>query len=180
MNDEYYNSDIAADELRALAFLYERTNLPQFRSAARRFADWHLAKQRSDGAWLLTIDKFSNPVSEYVGPGDIPNIAVSLLRVHRITGESRYVAGALRAMRYALGQQVVPDTDRPYADQESAQWGLWSWDPAYDYTMSGDQVTHLARGIWFTLDYLASLEDDTLDRLCGDFGESSIAPCPQG
>jgi hypothetical protein len=26
--------------------------------------------------------------------------------------------------------------------------------------MSGDQITHLARGIWFTLDYLAGLGAD--------------------
>jgi hypothetical protein len=157
INGEYYNGDIAADELRALTFLYERTKLPQFRSAAQSFADWHLRVQRPDGAWLLTIDKFANPVSEYVGPGDVPNIAMALLRLHRTTDEPRYVAAALKAMRYAITCQVTPGSSHPFADQENVLWGFWSWDPYYDYTMSGDQITHFARGIWFTLDYLGSL-----------------------
>ena len=157
INDEYYNTDLAADELRALVFLYERTQRPQYLEAARRFADWHLHRQRPDGAWLLTIDRLGNPVSEYVGPGDIPNIAVAFLRLHRVTGEPRYLAGALKAMQYAIGQQVIPGCAHPYADCEAALWGYWSWDPYYDYTMSGDQVTHFARGLWFAVDYLASL-----------------------
>jgi hypothetical protein len=160
INGEYYNSDIAADELRALTFLYERTKLPQFRSAAQSFADWHLRVQRPDGAWLLTIDQFANPVSEYVGPGDVPNLAIALLRLHRATGESRYLAAALKAMRYALTCQVTPGSSHPFADQENVWWGFWSWDPYYDYTMSGDQITHFARGIWFTLDYLANLSPE--------------------
>jgi hypothetical protein len=93
-----------------------------------------------------------------VGPGDIPNIAMALLRLHRATDECRYLAAALKAMRYALTRQVTPGSSHPFADQESVLWGLWSWDPHYDYTMSGDQVTHFTRGLWFTLDYLASLD----------------------
>ncbi len=165
INEEYYNTDIAADELRALTFLYERTNLPQFLTAAQRFADWHLKMQRPDGAWLLTVDRFSNPVSEYVGPGDVPNIATALLRLHKVTGETRYLASALKAMRYALRQQVVPGCDHPYSDNENAMWGYWSWDPYYDFTMSGDQVTHFARGLWFTIDYLASLPAEQTQEL---------------
>jgi hypothetical protein len=165
INGEYYNTDLAADELRALTFLYEQTSLPQFRTAAQRFADWHLQIQRPDGAWLLTIDRFANPVSEYVGPGDVPNIAIALLRLHKATGEPRYLASALRAMRYAIGQQVIPGSSHPYADSENALWGCWSWDPYYDYTMSGDQVTHFARGLWFTIDYLASLTPEQTEAL---------------
>ncbi len=157
INDEYYNTDLAADELRALVMLYERTQRAEFLEAARRFAGWHLEHQRPDGAWLLTSDRFGNPVSEYVGPGDIPNIAVALVRLHRATGELCYLASALRAMQYAVSQQVIPGCAHPYADDEKALWGYWSWDPHYDYTMSGDQVTHLARGLWFLTDYLASL-----------------------
>jgi len=160
INGEYYNTDLAADELRALTFLYEQTQLPQFRAAAERFADWHLQLQRPDGAWLLTIDRFFNPVSEYVGPGDVPNIAIALLRLHRTTGEITYLASALKAMRYAIGQQVIPGSSHPFADDENALWGYWSWDPYYDYTMSGDQITHYARGLWFTIDYLASLSPE--------------------
>jgi len=96
---------------------------------------------------------------------------VALLRVHKATGEPRYLAGALKAMRYAVGQQVVPGSKHPYSDNEHALWGYWSWDPYYDYTMSGDQVTHFARGLWFTIDYLASLpaeQQAALARTLGD------------
>lgn len=152
INEEYYNTDLAADELRALTYLYEKTRLPQFLSAAQRFADWHLKMQRADGAWLLTIDRFSNPVSEYVGPGDVPNIAIALLRLHRVTGEPRYLSSALKGMRYALSQQVIPGCEHPYADDERALWGYWSWDPYYDFTLSADQSTHHVRGMMFLLD----------------------------
>ena len=165
INGEYYNTDLAADELRALTFLYEQTSLPQFRSAAQRFADWHLQLQRPDGAWLLTIDRFSNPVSEYVGPGDVPNIAIALLRLHKATQEPQYLVSALRAMHYAIGQQVIPGSSHPFADSENALWGYWSWDPYYDYTMSGDQITHFVRGLWFTIDYLASLKPELTAEL---------------
>ena len=79
----------AADELRAFVYLYEQTKLPQFLWAAQRFGDWHLRTQREDGAWLLTIDRFENPVSEYVGPGDIPNIATALLRLQALQTAGR-------------------------------------------------------------------------------------------
>ena len=165
INDEYYNSDIAADELRAFTFLYELTGLSQFRLAAERFADWHLSSQRPDGAWLLSVGRFGNPVSEYVGPGDVPNIAIALLRLHWALGDPRYLASALKAMRYALTRQVVPGDAQPFSEDEGAQWGYWSWDPYYDYTMSGDQVTHLVRGLWFMLDYLATLQPDHVEAI---------------
>lgn len=160
INGEYYNTDLAADELRALTFLYEQTRLPQFLHAAKSFADWHIESQRPDGAWLLTIDRFSRPVSEYVGPGDVPNLAISFLAMHRATGDPRYIQAALKAMRYVLSRQAVPGDSHPYIEDENVQWGLWSWDPFYDFSMSGDQIGHFARGIWFTLDYLASLDTE--------------------
>jgi len=168
INEEYYNSDIAADELRALTFLYEHTQLPQFLGAAQRFGNWHVRKQRPDGAWLLTVDRFAHPVSDYVGPGDVPNIAISFLRLHRATGASSWMVSALKAMRYVLTRQVKPGSSQPYAEDENVQWGIWSWDPYYDYTMSGDQITHFARGIWFTLDYLASLDAESIQSIARD------------
>jgi hypothetical protein len=172
IDGEYYNSDIAADEIRALTYLYEHTQLPQFLSAAQGFADWHLHTQRSDGAWLLTVDRFANPVSEYVGPGDVPNIAISLLRLHRATGAVRYLTAALKALHYALTRQVTPGSTHPFADQDDALWGFWSWDPYYDYTMSGDQITHFARGIWFTLDYLSNFDSKQAAAIIEAIGEN--------
>jgi len=160
IDDEYYSTDLAADELRALVGAFELTGRVEFCSAAMRFADWHLRMQREDGSWWLTMDRSGNIVSPYVGPGDIPNIAVALLRCHRVTCERRYLTSALRAMRYALAQQLTPADGSPFVDDPNALWGYWSWDPRYDHTMSGDQITHLARGIWFTLDYLAGLGAD--------------------
>lgn len=160
INGEYYNTDVAADELRALTFLYEQTKLPQFLRAAKSFADWHIRSQRPDGAWLLTIDRWSRPVSEYVGPGDVPNLAISFLSLHRCTGDPQYIQAALKGMHYVLERQVIPGSSEPYSDDENVMWGIWSWDPYYDYSMSGDQVTHFARGIWFVLDYLASLSSE--------------------
>ena len=178
INGEYYNTDIAADELRAFTFVYELTELPQLLRAAERFAHWHLRVQRPDGAWPLTIDRFHNPVSEYVGPGDVPNIAIALLRLHRATGEVGYLASALRAMGYSLRQQVTPDSGPPFAGDEDALWGYWSWDPPYDHTMSGDQITHFARGIWFTLDYLATIGSETTEEIIGSLSEHTEGPAP--
>ena len=172
INNEYYNTDLAADEIRGFTFLHEHTGLPQFLVGARRFADWHLQHQRPDGSWLLTIDRFYNPVSDYVGPGDMPNIALALLRLHWVTAESRYLAGALKAMRYSISQQVIPGSVHPFSDDEKALWGYWSWDPYYDHTMSGDQITHFARGLWFTIDYLATLKPEQTATLIPQMREA--------
>ncbi len=153
---EYYNTDLAADELRALIFLYEITKDERFLHTALRFADWHLAHQRPDGAWAMTLDRDGNVVVPTVGPGDVPNIAIALLRLHYVTGEARYLEAALLALRYSLSMQVLPDSGQPYADDPNVQWGFWSWDPYYDYTLSGDQSTHHVRGMMFALDYLDS------------------------
>jgi len=151
---DYYNTDIAADELRGLTFLHEVTGEPRYLAAARRFADWHLAHQREDGAWPMTIDREGNVVVPTVGPGDMPNIAVALLRLTHVTGIQAYRDAAMRAFRYALATQVLPGSDDPYADDPAICWGFWSWDPYYDYTQSPDQATHHVRGMMFLLDAL--------------------------
>jgi hypothetical protein len=156
IDGEYYNTDLAADELRALVLLYEVIGKPDFLAAARRLGDWHLAVQKSNGAWPLTIDRDGNVVMPTVGPGDIPNIAIALLRLHHVSGEQSYLDAAWRALRYALSTQIIPGRSQPYEDDPKVRWGFWSWDPYYDYTLSGDQSTHHARGMWFFMDYWAA------------------------
>jgi hypothetical protein len=151
---EYFNTDLTADELRGLCFLYEVTGMPRFLDAAQRFADWLLEHQRADGAWVMTLDRDDNVVMPTVGPGDMPNIAVALLRLHHLTGEARYLEAALGAFRYALSTQVLPGSGEPFEDDPSIRWGFWSWDPYYDYTQSPDQATHHVRGLMFLLDYV--------------------------
>ena len=102
----------------------------------------------------MTLDRDGNVVVPTVGPGNVPNIAVALLRLHHVTDEARYLDAALLAFRYSLSMQVLPGSDQPYADDPNVQWGFWSWDPYYDYTLSGDQSTHHVRGAMFLLDYL--------------------------
>jgi len=154
IDQEYYNTDLAADELRGLIFLYELVQDARFLQAARRFADWHLTHQRPDGAWTMTLDREGNVVVPTVGPGDVPNIAIALLRLHHVTMEARYLEAARRAFKYSLAMQVSPGSDQPYSDDPRVQWGFWSWDPYYDYTVSGDQSTHHIRGMMFAADYL--------------------------
>lgn len=158
INNTYYSSDIAADEIRGLIRLYIRTGNQRFLAGGLGFADWHLARQLPSGAWPLSEDRWGVPVTDYKGPGDMPNIAIALLLAHRTTAEAKYVAGAVRALRYSLSQQQVPGLQTPhYADDPNTHWGFWSWDPPYDYTMSADQSTHHVRAYWFFLDYLLSL-----------------------
>ena len=156
LDGEYYNSDIAADELRALSFLYEVTGRQEFLRAAQSFADWHLERQREDGAWPVNIDRDGNVIADVVGPGDIPNIAVAFLRLHYLTKEEVYWQAAVRAFRYSLSTQAVPGSDHPYLDDPRVLWGFWSWDPYYDYTLSADQSTHHVRGMMFLLDWIES------------------------
>ena len=154
IDGDYFNTDIAADELRAFTFLYESSGRVEFLNGAKRFADWLIAHQREDGAWPLTIDRDGNIVVPTVGPGDIPNIGIALLRLHHVTQEASYREAAQRALRYSLSVQVGPGSDQPYSDDPNVQWGFWSWMPHYDYTVSGDQATHHVRGFLFALDYL--------------------------
>lgn len=165
IHEEYYNSDLAADEIRAFAYLAEITVRTDFLHAAIAFADWHVRTQRVDGAWILNVDRQGNAVSNYIGPGDSPNIAISLLCLHKLTGDVGYLVSALKGLHYALTRQVVPGSQQPYADNPRTHWGMWSWDPPYDHTMSGDQSTHLVRGIWFVLDYLAAFSPASVKAL---------------
>jgi uncharacterized protein YyaL (SSP411 family) len=158
IDNDYFNTDIAADELRALVFLYEKTQEQRYLQGAERFTAWLLAWQREDGAWPLTIDRDGNVVIPTVGPGDIPNIAIALIRLHAVTNNQRYFDAAVRSMRYSLSTQVLPDSDHPYCDDLNAVWGFWSWDPYYDFTLSADQSTHHIRGLMFLLDYLHASE----------------------
>ncbi|MDI7247484.1 MAG: AGE family epimerase/isomerase [Bacillota bacterium] len=162
---EYYNTDLAADPLRALVFLFEETGDARYLQAARHFGDWHLAHQRPDGAWPLTYDSDGNVVCEIVGPGDIPNIGIALLRLYRATKETRYIRAAINTMRYSISVQVDPGTHSPYADDPNVAWGFWSWQPHYDYTLSGDQSTLHVRGMMFLTDYLSSLGKPPADAV---------------
>lgn len=157
IDGDYFNTDLAADELRALVFLHELTGRQVFLRAAGRFGGWLLAQQREDGAWPLTMDRDGNVVVPTIGPGDVPNIAIALLRLHHLTAKEAYLEAALLAFRYSVSKQILPGSDEPYADDPRVQWGFWSWDPYYDYTLSGDQATHHIRGFMFALDYLSSL-----------------------
>ncbi len=157
---DYYNTDLAADELRALVFLHEITGRADFLDAARAFADWHLRWQLESGTWPLTVDREGNVVMPTVGPGDVPNIGIALLRLHAATREAATLDAALHAFRYSLTTQVIPDSAHPFSDRPNAQWGFWSWDPPYDYTQSADQSTHHARGMWFLIDYWTALRSE--------------------
>ncbi len=160
IDGEYYNTDLAADELRALTLLHEWTGRADFLQAACRFADWHVVRQTDRGAWALTVDCDGNEVMPIVGPGDVPNIGISLLHLYHATRDSRYLDSVYKAARYSLSIQATPDSGHPYLDDDLVRWGFWSWDPYYDYTLSGDQSTHHVRGLWFLVDYLCtSLEN---------------------
>jgi hypothetical protein len=169
--DTYYSSDIAADEIRALTRIWWRTNRRKYLDAAVAFGDWHVQHQLPNGAWPLSVDRWGVTVGEYIGPGDVPNIAISMLMLHRATGDAKYLTSAVRAMRYSLSQQLVPAEGEPFSDDPNARWGFWSWDPRYDYTMSSDQSTHHVRGYWFLLDYFTSLDRRAQEQLLEDAGE---------
>lgn len=156
IDDDYFNTDIAADELRAYVFLHEITGRADYLAAAERFAHWLIDHQRDDGAWSLTIDRDGNVVVPTVGPGDIPNIAIAFLRLYHVTRKQAYQDAALKALRYSVAIQVTPDSDHPYKDDPNVTWGFWSWMPYYDYTVSGDQATHHVRGFLFALDYFSN------------------------
>ena len=160
INNQYYSSDIAADEIRSLLLISEHTGEERYAEAAADFADWHLRHQRADGAWYVAMDRYDVPVSDYVGPGDVPNLGISLLRLHDYSGDTRYLTATIKAMRYALSTQVLPEEDHPFSGDPHLDWGFWSWDPCYDHTVSPDQSTHQVRGLWFFIDYWLSLDED--------------------
>jgi len=165
IDDEYFNTDLTADTLRALVFLWHRTGDHDYLQAAQRFADWLLARQREDGSWPLTIDRHGEIVVRTVGPGDMPNIGMALIQLYEALPDDRYRKAALRAFRFGLSCQILPDTGDKYADDPRARWGFWSWAPRYDYTVSPDQSTHHVRGMFFLLDWLAHVKVEPLSIL---------------
>ena len=154
INGDLFNSDLAADPLRALFFLLEATKDRRYLEAGCRFADWLLRWQAENGSWPLSIDRDGNVVCPTVGPGDVPNIAIALIKTHQSTKDQRYLDAAARALRYTLSVQVTPTSDYPYKKNPNVRWGFWSWMPQYDFTVSGDQATHHVRGMYFLIDYL--------------------------
>lgn len=165
INGHYYSSDLAADEIRALACLSRTAGSDEFLKAAVGFADWHVQSQRGNGSWFLTIDRYGDTVANYVGPGDVANLAIAMLLMHDLTGDLKYLLTAVRAMKYVLSKQAIPGEDYPYSDDSNMAWGFWSWDPFYDHSMSPDQSTHNVRALWFFLDYYLSLPKQTRDEL---------------
>jgi hypothetical protein len=151
LDGEFWNSDLTALELRAWVHAFEATGDTRYLEAARRYAAWIIARQRPDGAWPIGIDRDGEICAPNVGPGDMSNIAISLLRLYIVDGGDERLDAAVRAVRYALGQQLAHTGDKYYED-DAARWGFWSWDPPYDYTLSGDQIVHHVRGIMAVAD----------------------------
>jgi hypothetical protein len=160
INGEYYNSDLAADPLRALVFLFEETGEERFLRAAQRFADWHVRMQSEDGSWPINVDRDGNIVCSIVGPGDMPNIGIALLRIHKNTSDRRFLDAAVKSFQYSLSTQITPESNHPYRDDPRMRWGFWSWMPYYDYSVSADQATHHIRGMFFLMDYAASMDGE--------------------
>jgi Highly conserved protein containing a thioredoxin domain len=158
IDDAFWNSDLTALELRSLVFLHEVTGDERYLAGAIRFADWLLDIQRDDGAWPLGIDRDGEVCAPNVGPGDTPNIAISLVRLHMATSERRYLDAAVRAIRYSLSMQAVDGGKYPrHLDDPSVRWGFWSWDPLYDESLSADQAVHHVRGMMIVADYLGTV-----------------------
>jgi DUF1680 family protein len=156
LDGAFWNSDLTAPELRGLVFLHELTGKDKYLKAARRFADWLIAHQDKDGSWPIGIDDDDQVCAPNVGPGDMANIAISLLRLHIRTQDERYFESALEATRYSLDLQALEGCKYPlYLDDPSVKWGFWSWDPLYDFTLSGDQTAHHIRGMLFMAYYIA-------------------------
>jgi hypothetical protein len=100
VNADVFNSDLAADPLRAMVFLFEETGENRYLRAARRFGDWLIHRQSEDGSWPINIDRDGNVVCPVVGPGDVPNIGIALLKIHQHTRDGRYLDAAIKTLRY--------------------------------------------------------------------------------
>jgi len=158
LDGEFWNSDLTAPEIRGLNFLYEITKEEKYLTAAKRFADWLIVHQGTDGSWPIGIDNDNEVCAPNIGPGDMPNIAMSLIRLHINTSEPKYFDAAVKAVRYSITMQAVEGGKYPlYLDDKSVKWGFWSWDPLHDITLSGDQTVHHIRGILFMAYYIGSI-----------------------
>jgi uncharacterized protein YyaL (SSP411 family) len=158
LDGEFWNSDLTAPEIRGLNFLYEITGEEKYLTAAVRYADWLIAHQNEDGSWPIGIDSEDEVSAPNIGPGDMPNIALAMIRLHMNTKEQRYFDAAIKAIRYSLSLQALEDGKYPlFLDDKSVKWGFWSWDPLHDVTLSGDQTVHHIRGILFMAYYIGSL-----------------------
>lgn len=158
LDGDFWNSDLTAPELRGLCFLYEITKENKFIESAKRFADWLIKNQNDNGSWPIGIDSDDEVCAPNVGPGDMPNIALGLLRLHMDTGIEKYLDSAIQAIRYSLSMQAVENGKYPlYLDDDNVKWGFWSWEPLLDYSLSGDQSVHHVRGILFLAYYLESI-----------------------
>lgn len=156
LDGAFWNSDLTAPEIRGLVFLSELTGNDKYLEAAKRYADWLLIHQGEDGSWPIGIDDDDEVCAPNIGPGDMPNIGMSLLRLHMHTGEEKYFAAALKATHYSLSLQALEGGKYPlYLDDPSVKWGFWSWDPLHDITLSGDQTVHHIRGMLFMAYYIA-------------------------
>jgi hypothetical protein len=161
LDGAFWNSDLTALELLALVHLAEQSGDERYLASARRFADWLVARQRDDGSWPIGIDRDGEVVAPNVGPGDMPHIAMALVRLHRRDRQPRYLAAAVSACRYALSMQAAPGGRYPlHLDDPLVRWGFWSWDPLFDTSLSGDQLVHHVRGLMLVAEYLAELGDE--------------------
>ncbi len=139
-------------------YLYEVTKEKRFLESAEAFAQWLLQHQREDGAWPIGIDDEGEICAPNIGPGDMPNIALSLLRLHWNTHEEQYLQAALQAVRYGMAMQALEDGRYPlHLEDPNVKWGFWSWEPLHDYSLSGDQSVHHIRGMLFSADYIGHL-----------------------
>lgn len=159
IDGEFWNSDLTATEIRGLVSLYKVTGMKKFLRSAILYADWVIKYQREDGAWPVGIDTDNEICAPNVGPGDVSNILISLVYLHDVTKERRYLESAIKATKYSLAMQAVEDGRYPlFLDDRNVKWGFWSWEPLYDYTLSGDQSVHHIRALMLIADYLGNLD----------------------
>ncbi len=158
LDGEFWNSDLTAPEMRGLIFLYELTGDEKYLHATIRFADWLIDHQGADGSWPIGIDADGDVCAPNIGPGDMPNIALGMIRLHMHEKKDIYLHSAIQAVRYSLSMQAVEEGKYPvYLDDAHVKWGFWSWDPLHDITLSGDQTVHHIRGILFLAYYLGQM-----------------------
>lgn len=102
-----------------------------------------LKQQRSDGAWPIGIDNDGEVCAPNVGPGDMPNIGISLIRLNHHTQDEKYLQAAVKTLQYSIAMQA-------------AEGGRY---PLHDYSLSGDQSVHHVRGMLFIGDYIGKLHN---------------------